>query len=229
MYGFFASDGCTLNRFFITFNWILCLLITLLCVHPAIQEANPKSGLAQASMVSAYCTYLVMSAVGNHTHASCNPLHKGGATKTTTVVLGGIFTFLAIAYSTTRAATQSKALVGKGGKKHGDIRLEEDSEAGTSAPITTQPTGRTGSPTPRYKALVAAVEAGAIPASALNNWQDEDDDDDIGPVGEERDDERTGTRYNVRISLFITSPLTSCSIHGSTLFSLLQRCTLQCS
>ena len=34
----------------------------------------------------------------------------------------------------------------------------------------------------------------AIPASALD---EEEDDEDDGPVGETRDDERSGTRYNV--------------------------------
>jgi len=44
---------------------------------------------------------------------------------------------------------------------------------------------------------LAAVEAGAIPASALDEEQENDDDDDSGsPVGDERDDERTGTKYN---------------------------------
>jgi Serine incorporator (Serinc) len=78
------------SRFFITFNLTLAILITLLCIAPSVQEANPRSGLAQASMVAAYCTYLVLSAVGNHTHESCNPLHKSaGATQTTTVIIGG--------------------------------------------------------------------------------------------------------------------------------------------
>lgn len=36
----------------------------------------------------------------------------------------------------------------------------------------------------------------AIPASALNE-DDDDDEDDDDIVGETRDDERTGTRYNV--------------------------------
>jgi len=35
----------------------------------------------------------------------------------------------------------------------------------------------------------------AIPRSALNEGDDEEDDDDYG---ESRDDERSGTRYNVR-------------------------------
>jgi hypothetical protein len=82
------------SRFFITFNLILAILITLLCIAPSVQEANPKSGLAQASMVAAYCTYLVLSAVGNHTHETCNPLHKrAGAAQTTTVIIGGQLPF----------------------------------------------------------------------------------------------------------------------------------------
>lgn len=36
----------------------------------------------------------------------------------------------------------------------------------------------------------------ALPASVLDEEDDDDDDDEI--VGESRDDERSGTRYNVR-------------------------------
>lgn len=199
MYGFFAGAHCSLNQFFISFNLALCILITILCIHPAVQAANPRSGLAQASMVAAYCTYLIMSAVANHIDGKCNPLHRDtpgsvDATKNTTVVLGAVFTFLAIAYSTSRAATQSRALVGKR-RKDGAISLPVDHDGhSTHGLVTTQPT-RTE--TPRYQALLAAVEAGAIPASALDEELSDDDEDD-GPTGEERDDERTGTRYNVR-------------------------------
>jgi len=52
----------------------------------------------------------------------------------------------------------------------------------------------------RYQALVAAVDAGAIPASALNELGDDDDDGAI--LDEGRDDERTGARYNVRFFFF---------------------------
>ncbi|KAF7975713.1 hypothetical protein HWV62_8671 [Athelia sp. TMB] len=190
LYAFFAGSGCTLNRFFISFNLVLCVIITGLCVHPAVQEYNPRSGLAQAGMVAAYCTYLVVSAVSNHEHGagseSCNPLRKSG-TRTTTVVLGAVFTFLAIAYSTTRAATQSRALVGK--KKDGVVRLGGDDDHAELGVVNTQP-GKTESP--RYQALLAAVEAGAIPASAL--YEDEDEEEE--EIGETRDDERSGTRYN---------------------------------
>jgi len=193
LYGFFADSGCTLNRFFISFNLALCIIITILCIHPLIQEHNPRSGLAQSSMVAVYCTYLIMSAVGNHTHDQCNPLRRHGngtvaGAQNTTVILGAIFTFLAIAYSTSRAATQSRALVGK--KKSGAIELPGDEHHSEMGVVNTQPS-RTESP--RYQALLAAVEAGAIPASALDEEEDYEDD---GVAGETRDDERTGTRYN---------------------------------
>jgi hypothetical protein len=189
LYGYFAGSGCGLNRFFISFNLALAIVVTILSVHPAVQEANPRSGLAQSGMVAAYCTYLIVSAVSNHRHDGCNPLKRG---RTTTAVLGGIFTFLAIAYSTSRAATQSRALVGKG-KRQGAVHLPVDneglghSELGT---ITTQPSKTQN---PRYQALLAAVEAGAIPASALEEDEDDEDDED---AGETRDDELSGTRYN---------------------------------
>ncbi|ESK93006.1 membrane protein [Moniliophthora roreri MCA 2997] len=196
LYGFFAGSGCTLNKFFISFNLVLCIIITIMCVHPVVQEYNPRSGLAQSGMVAAYCTYLIVSALTNHTHenSSCNPLRNGSTgaagTRTTTVVLGAIFTFLAIAYSTTRAATQSRALVGKrkpGVQLDGADHLEAHAELGV---VNTQPSRMES---PRYQALLAAVEAGAIPASALNEEEEEEEEE---VVGEARDDERSGTRYN---------------------------------
>ncbi|KAF9289551.1 hypothetical protein BGZ68_009133 [Mortierella alpina] len=70
MYGYFASSGCGLNIFYITFNLILALIVTAVGIMPAVQEANPKSGLAQSSMVVIYCTYLILSAVANEPDAA---------------------------------------------------------------------------------------------------------------------------------------------------------------
>ncbi|KAH0585010.1 hypothetical protein H2248_008279 [Termitomyces sp. 'cryptogamus'] len=191
LYAYFAGTGCIVNQFFISFNLALCVLVTILCVHPTIQEYNPRSGLAQAGVVGAYCTYLIVSALSNHTHETlqCNPLRDGKSTRKAVVVLGGIFTFLAIAFSTTRAATQSRALVGKGRRNR--VELMDDANGHSELGyVTTQP-GRTESP--RYQALLAAVNAGAIPASAL---EEEDDRDEGDVIGDSRDDERSGTRYN---------------------------------
>ena len=134
-----------------------------------------------------------MSAVGNHTHATCNPLAMYAHARKGTVVLGGLFTFLAIAYSMTHAATKGRGLIGMDRK--GGIVLARDDDLGASPPVTTQPAKKNS---PRYQTLVAAVEAGAIPASAVNKM-DEDEEEDTA-IGEERDDERMGTRYNVRRS-----------------------------
>ena len=137
-------------------------------------------------MAALYCTYLIISAVGNHTHAACNLLTKYAGARKGTVVLGGLFTFIAIAQSTTHAATQGCALVGKD-RKGGAALAGDDDDLGASPLVTAQPATKD---TPRYQALVAAVEAGAIPASALNEM-DEEYEEDIA-IGEERDDERTG-------------------------------------
>ncbi|KAJ7637652.1 serine incorporator/TMS membrane protein [Mycena polygramma] len=197
LFAYFAGSGCTLNRFFIAFNLTLSIIITIMCIHPAVQESNPRSGLAQSGMVAAYCTYLVISAVSNHTHdseqAACNPLRNSESTaRRTAAVLGAVFTFLAIAYSTTRAATQSRALIRKG-KRAGAVQLPDDGFDGHAelGVVNNQPS-KTDSP--RYQALLAAVEAGAIPASALQEEESDDEDDEID--SETRDDERTGTRYN---------------------------------
>jgi uncharacterized membrane protein len=193
LYVFFAGSGCGLNTALISINMVLSLVVTVIAISPPVQEANPKSGLTQASLVAAYCTYLTGSAVVNHSgDGQCNPLHASGGTKTTTVIVGALFTFLAIAYSTSRAATQSKALVGKG-HRAGAIALpdaEEDSEVRL---VTNQPKGRRDEM--RYQAILAAVNAGSLPASVLD--EPEDDDDEIeATLGEERDDERGGTKYN---------------------------------
>ena len=163
LYGFFADSGCTLNKFFISVNLVLCIIITIVCVHPTVQEYNPRSGLAQSSMVAVYCTYLIMSAVGNYENEACNPLRRHGSstllgTKNTTLVLGAVFTFLAIAYSTSRAATQSRALVGRG-KKAGAIQLPGDDHHAEMGVVNTQPSRKDS---PRYQALLAAVEAGYV-------------------------------------------------------------------
>jgi hypothetical protein len=57
LYGYFAGPSCGLNRFFSSLNPALVILITSLSIHPTIQEHNPRSGLPQSAMVSAYCMY----------------------------------------------------------------------------------------------------------------------------------------------------------------------------
>ncbi|CAH1760093.1 12108_t:CDS:2 [Entrophospora sp. SA101] len=168
MYKFFGGSGCHTNQFFITFNLILCVIGTILSIHPIIQEKNSRSGLSQSSMVVFYCTYLILSAVVNEPHDDndgnnisgsdyddnspvCNPLLKtANSARTTTVIIGAFFTFIAVAYSTSRAATDINSFITK--SDYHPINTA------TAVPLTTnQSNGNM-----RSDSLLAAVESGSL-------------------------------------------------------------------
>lgn len=183
-YIFFAKGDCAMNQAVITINLVLWLAISFISVNPTVQEYNPKAGLAQAAMVAFYCTYLTMSAVSMEPDdKQCNPLLRGRGTRTTSVVMGAVVTMLTVAYTTTRAATQS---LGLGGSASG-IRLPEDDDDSHDL-VTQQPTSRREM---RAEALRRAVEEGSLPADALL----EDDESDAGG-NTAHDDERSSTQYN---------------------------------
>ncbi|MCJ1309307.1 hypothetical protein MMC25_002966 [Agyrium rufum] len=188
MYIFFAASGCAMNQAAITINLIILLLVSFISVHPVVQDSNPKAGLAQSAMVAIYCTYLTLSAVSMEPDdKQCNPLIRARGTRTATVVLGAIVTMLTIAYTTTRAATQGIALGTSAGHTYSKLG-SDDYEHGL---VDQQP--RSSRREMRAEALRAAVEAGSLPANALD---DDDDDDSSVSGGDGKDDERHGTQYN---------------------------------
>jgi hypothetical protein len=181
-YIFFASSGCSMNQAAITINLILLIVVSFVSVHPAIQETNPRAGLAQSAMVAVYCTYLTMSAVSMEPDdKNCNPLVRASGTRTSTVVIGAIVTMLTVAYTTTRAATQGIAL----GAKVKKIQLSDDDEHDL---VTQQPDSRR---VMRAAALRQAVEEGSLPAEALL-----DDDEESDSSNTSKDDERSSTQYS---------------------------------
>ncbi|KAF7914506.1 uncharacterized protein EAF01_000912 [Botrytis porri] len=181
-YIFFAGAGCSMNQTAITLNLIFLVIVSVVSVHPMVQEFNPRAGLAQSAMVAIYCTYLTMSAVSMEPDTKhCNPLIRAQGTRTTSIIIGAIVTMLTVAYTTTRAATQGVALGGKGKR----IVLPEDDEHDL---VTQQPDSRREM---RAAALRQAVEEGSLPADAL---LDDDDESDSGNTA--KDDERTSTQYS---------------------------------
>ncbi|XP_059562961.1 serine incorporator 3 isoform X2 [Myotis daubentonii] len=66
-------DGCTENKFFISINLILCVVVSIISIHPKIQEHHPRSGLLQSSIITLYTIYLTWSALTNEPDHSCNP------------------------------------------------------------------------------------------------------------------------------------------------------------
>jgi hypothetical protein len=76
----------------------------------------------------------------------------------------------------------------------------------------------------RYQAILAAVNAGSLPASVLDE-QDDEDDEIEATIGEERDDERGGTKYNVSWQVLPDFGVKlTYSTRGSTLSSSWPRC-----
>ncbi|KAI1658440.1 TMS membrane protein/tumor differentially expressed protein [Daldinia decipiens] len=182
-YIFFAHSGCSMNQAAITINLLLWIGISIISVHPIVQEYNPKAGLAQAAMVGVYCTYLTMSAVSMEPDdKKCNPLIRAQGTRTTSVVIGAIVTMLTVAYTTTRAATQSLGL----GNNRGGIKLADDDEHD----LVTQQPGREE----MRAVLRRAVEEGSLPADALLS---DDEDEESGKTS--HDDERGRTQYNYSV------------------------------
>ncbi|KAK7754038.1 Membrane protein tms1 [Diatrype stigma] len=187
-YIFFAKGDCAMNQAAITINLIFWIVISFISVHPTVQEYNPKAGLAQAAMVAVYCTYLTMSAVSMEPDdKQCNPLVRAQGTRTTSVVIGAIVTMLTVAYTTTRAATQS---LGLGNNKR--IKLTDDDDTYEHDLVTQQP----GRREMRAEVLRRAVEEGSLPADAL--LSDDDEDDDRGS-NTPHDDERSSTQYNYSV------------------------------
>ncbi|KAF1751490.1 hypothetical protein GCK72_018044 [Caenorhabditis remanei] len=68
-----TGEGCGLPRFFIIFNSLLCVGLTVLSLHPAVQEVSPRSGLVQAVMITGYVMYLTWAALINNPDKQCNP------------------------------------------------------------------------------------------------------------------------------------------------------------
>uniref|UniRef100_A0A8C2E7N6 Si:ch73-267c23.10 n=1 Tax=Cyprinus carpio TaxID=7962 RepID=A0A8C2E7N6_CYPCA len=76
-YNIYAQpEGCMLNKFFISFNMLLCVIASALSVMPRIQEYQPRSGapgLLQSSIMTLYTMYFTWSAMTNESDRTCNP------------------------------------------------------------------------------------------------------------------------------------------------------------
>ncbi|XP_009996995.1 PREDICTED: serine incorporator 3 [Chaetura pelagica] len=66
-------DACTENKFFITINMLLCIVVSIVSILPKVQEHQPHSGLLQSSVITLYTMYLTWSAMSNEPERSCNP------------------------------------------------------------------------------------------------------------------------------------------------------------
>lgn len=121
-----TSDGCALHKFFISFNLILCFVVSAAAIMPKVQEHQPRSGLLQASVVSLYTLYLTWSAMSNQPDTNCKPnfssVINGGSpsdpgqkpTFDAESIVGLIIWFCCVLYSSIRTASngQTERLIG---------------------------------------------------------------------------------------------------------------------
>ncbi|RXN33870.1 serine incorporator 2-like protein [Labeo rohita] len=89
-------DDCAEHKAFISLNLIFCIIVSVVAILPKVQEAQPSSGLLQASLISLYTMYLTWSAMSNNPNRKCNPsllsLVNGGSTAPTPTSAPGITT-----------------------------------------------------------------------------------------------------------------------------------------
>ncbi|XP_078397354.1 serine incorporator 1-like [Cetorhinus maximus] len=72
-YVFYTTvDGCIENKFVISFNILICVVASLISVHPKIQEFQLCTGL-QSSIITLYIMCLTWSAMTNEPNDECNP------------------------------------------------------------------------------------------------------------------------------------------------------------
>jgi hypothetical protein len=111
MYAYFCSDGveCGKNVAVISINVALCFLLSILSIHPKIQEVMPRSGLLQAAVISAYATYLIFSANLSDDNTTCNPWKNDAGASSMALLVGAGFTIIAVCYATFTAASNSAA------------------------------------------------------------------------------------------------------------------------
>lgn len=140
-----TSSGCTSQKFFISFNLILCAIFSVVSVLPKVQEAQPRSGLLQSSIVTLYTMYLTWSAMNNSYNDECKPYPFQNGTKgafDSASIVSLVIWFSCVLYSSIRTSTNSqvgkltmseKILVNDNGAAKGSARLVDNEEGGGSS------------------------------------------------------------------------------------------------
>lgn len=127
---------CGLSKFFITFNMILCLIVSILSVLPQVQERISRSGLLQSSVVTLYVIYLTWSALSNNSDTTClphggSPQNKVQITFDKTSIVGLIIWMVCLLYSSLKSASKVSEITvpdtEKPGKNHETRSVERSS------------------------------------------------------------------------------------------------------
>lgn len=102
-----TPSGCGVQKFFISFNLIFCIIISVISVLPKVQDALPKSGLLQSSVVTLYVMYLTWSALNNSDKCRPDFLGKKHSFDAQSIVSLVIW-FVCVLYSSIRTASNTQ-------------------------------------------------------------------------------------------------------------------------
>ena len=129
MYVFFSC--VKINIFFITFNLVLTLFVTLSSLHPKVQAAGQNVGILQSALVFAYSTYFVWDAVISEPESdlSCSSLPIGSITNNISVIVGAIFSLLAVCWIAVRVASSHAFTFDQAQDDHAQEDSLDDEEA----------------------------------------------------------------------------------------------------
>jgi len=146
-----AVGDCKLHEFFISFNMILCVILSVISVLPKVQENLPNSGLLQSSCITLYVLYLTWSAMTDSPDAMCKPKFDGNnSTLTensgdtsdpnpkpetrsfdTQSIIGLVVFILCVLYSSVKTSTNSQAAKLTGSDK---MLIKDTGEGGNDDP-----------------------------------------------------------------------------------------------
>lgn len=138
-----TTGSCGWQKFFISTNMLLCLVLSVLSVLPRIQETQPRSGLLQSSILTIYVMYLTWSALNDASGNDCKPsflktqqltseAQLKAPTTDANAFVGLIVWFVCIIYSSIRTSNQSKKLtIGESLIGENDDAKEKDIETGS--------------------------------------------------------------------------------------------------
>lgn len=112
LFSYYTTGECGWQKFFISSNIILSLILSVLSILPSIQESQPRSGLLQSSILTLYIMYLTWSALSNGPGHECKPsLLQSDKPKTSAdahAFVSLILWFLCVIYSSIRTSTNSQ-------------------------------------------------------------------------------------------------------------------------
>ncbi|TKC42229.1 hypothetical protein EI555_013410, partial [Monodon monoceros] len=71
---YYTQPGaCYEGKIFISLNLIFCFCVSIVAVLPKVQDAQPNSGLLQASVITLYTMFVTWLALSNVPDRKCNP------------------------------------------------------------------------------------------------------------------------------------------------------------